>query len=1112
MHNRIWATIAATALALGGLGSGLATPAGADVVEVPMNCRSQAPVIGDQFTSQTLHIDGVAPESVAPGANFTSVNTFEVGSIPSQQSGGTVGSVKDLSYRVPVPANAQYVSASLSGGFNYGSTPPSVQLQGSATTGTVLYRIPGPIPADQDFQVPALSITFKATGSDLSTINVRLGGSSYDEPGFTTTASVTSPITADVPTQCYPLAPNLAWTSTTIVGADHTPPTITVTTPANGAQYPQGASIAANYKCTDNQFGSGVASCTGTLANGALLDTTALGTYSFTVNSTDTAGNAAAPVTNSYSVVPGGNDHTPPTVSITTPPNGAVYQQGAVVNAAYSCADTDSGILTCAGPTASGTPIGTATVGVHQYKVTATDNEGNPHSVAHSYRVVAAPVAQVITSGDVTGQIPVLCDSQFQTAHKTIPVTTNTAPAVAGTGTQFTWAESLGADFVPALQNGTLLKYRWKAPTNGHYVSASLTGTGAQVNGAAIAVKADGALELTIASITDQGSGLSQDAFTPPPFQAVIQVEGAAGSQVRTQLDSFDITTTPLTLPVPQAHHCLGGDAAFNGRTNPFLTTTAVIDRTPPTITISSPTQGRAVDPGDPLTLTYSCSDDIGTTSCTGTKASGSSLTTTVSGVYQVSVTATDAAGNSTTRWATYSVSDPEISIAGGAVDESAGSIDLDVTMSNASASTVSVNYASSDDSAVAPDDYETVGGALTFAPNDPLTKVITVPIVDDSTFEPDESFTVELVGALHADIGQDTATATILDDDVPTLSVDDAEVTEGPGAQLDFAVRLAGNPRAPMVVDYSTTDGSAKAPTRYTATAGTVTFQPGGPLVRHVIVPVVNDTIWNQSNVPDATQRMTLTVNEAAHNQSYTGTGIITDDESRPPTVNVGAVTIREGDANNRIASVPVTLSAVSTSTVQVTLAATGIGGTTAADFTPKASVLLKFAPGVISKNVNVAIKGDVLAEPTEHVDVVLRNVVNAYKGVDHGDVTILDDDQPTAAGVQMAVSDISVFEGGGAKKTNFTFNVVLNRRPTSGPVTVRYTTQAGTAGTADFTARSGTLTFQTTTTSRTVVIALKPDTLDEGDETLQLVLSDPSAGFTITDGVGTATVHDDD
>ena len=58
--------------------------------------------------------------------------------------------------------------------------------------------------------------------------------------------------------------------------------------------------VKASYKCNDNQ--SGLASCVGTVANGANLDTATIGTKTFTVTGTDNAGNQTV-VTTHYKVV-----------------------------------------------------------------------------------------------------------------------------------------------------------------------------------------------------------------------------------------------------------------------------------------------------------------------------------------------------------------------------------------------------------------------------------------------------------------------------------------------------------------------------------------------------------------------------------------------------------------------------------------------------------------------------------------------------------------------------------------------------------------------------------------------------------------------------------------
>ena len=55
------------------------------------------------------------------------------------------------------------------------------------------------------------------------------------------------------------------------------PPTVDLRTPADGAQFDQGAEVAADYSCAD-KGGSGLTSCTGDVADGAALDTSTPGT------------------------------------------------------------------------------------------------------------------------------------------------------------------------------------------------------------------------------------------------------------------------------------------------------------------------------------------------------------------------------------------------------------------------------------------------------------------------------------------------------------------------------------------------------------------------------------------------------------------------------------------------------------------------------------------------------------------------------------------------------------------------------------------------------------------------------------------------------------------
>jgi len=83
---------------------------------------------------------------------------------------------------------------------------------------------------------------------------------------------------------------------------DTTAPAITLTTPAEGAVYLLGQTVHADYACQDEDGGSGLASCVGTVSNGSPIDTGSIGAKTFTVNAADNAGNTAS-VTHTYRVI-----------------------------------------------------------------------------------------------------------------------------------------------------------------------------------------------------------------------------------------------------------------------------------------------------------------------------------------------------------------------------------------------------------------------------------------------------------------------------------------------------------------------------------------------------------------------------------------------------------------------------------------------------------------------------------------------------------------------------------------------------------------------------------------------------------------------------------------
>jgi len=83
---------------------------------------------------------------------------------------------------------------------------------------------------------------------------------------------------------------------------DKKAPSISIVTPGS-TSYLVNQTVNASYACTDG--GSGVATCVGTVANGARIDTSSVGSKTFTVNPTDNVGNISPPQSAKYSVTYG---------------------------------------------------------------------------------------------------------------------------------------------------------------------------------------------------------------------------------------------------------------------------------------------------------------------------------------------------------------------------------------------------------------------------------------------------------------------------------------------------------------------------------------------------------------------------------------------------------------------------------------------------------------------------------------------------------------------------------------------------------------------------------------------------------------------------------------
>jgi len=159
----------------------------------------------------------------------------------------------------------------------------------------------------------------------------------------------------------------------------------------------------------------------------------------------------------------------------------------------------------------------------------------------------------------------------------------------------------------------------------------------------------------------------------------------------------------------------------------------------------------------------------------------------------------------------------------------------------------MTVDWTTNDSTATTADnDYTSDSGTVTIpAGSSILTVTVTVNVNGDTKVELDESFTVDLSGALNATISDAQGTGTITNDDTASLSINDVTLAEGDSGTttFEFTITSSTTSSSDITVNWTTNDSTATtADNDYTSGSGMATITAGSTTTT-VTVNVNGDT-----------------------------------------------------------------------------------------------------------------------------------------------------------------------------------------------------------------------------------------------------------------------------
>ncbi|MEA5536849.1 Calx-beta domain-containing protein, partial [Crocosphaera sp. XPORK-15E] len=283
------------------------------------------------------------------------------------------------------------------------------------------------------------------------------------------------------------------------------------------------------------------------------------------------------------------------------------------------------------------------------------------------------------------------------------------------------------------------------------------------------------------------------------------------------------------------------------------------------------------------------------------------------------------------------------------------------VQRTNGNEGVVSANILLSDGTATYPDDYSTTALTVVFGSGE-TSKTVTIPLFNDTIYEGNETLNLTLSGPTGgASLGtQTTATLTIVDNDLPTVSLGGSpnSVTEDGTNNFVYTFTRTGNTVNPLTVNFNVggtatfnNDYIQTGAVSFNGTSGTITFAAGSDTAILTLDPTVD-------NIFEADETVNLTLVSSANYNRGTTTAVIstiTNDDQPAGIFSFSSPQFSVNEDGTPITTVTINRAGNSNGEVSVTLNLNNGTATAPTDYN-NSPIVVTFADGETSKTIDYA------------------------------------------------------------------------------------------------------------------------------------------------------------